>query len=394
MSLIETRGAASSRGTGEFLGARTNPPWPGGSMWAACASGGARFVGLGSTSTNVLTQVGTDTDWKYIAYSPNTSSFTLAIKNNGTLWATGDNGLGQLGLGDTTDRTTFTQVGTDTNWAYVSTGESFTLAIKTNGTLWAWGRNSEGQLGLGDTTLRTSPVQVGTGTNWKTVAGAGQTSLAIKTDGTLWTCGNNFFGQLGQGIVPSTTPYTTFAQVGSSTNWDKVFGSLFTAFAITTTGEVYGCGQNATKMIENSSTAKIYSFIDLSVPYPCKWVAADISTTASFLAVVTTDGAVYGKGNGLPYMPGGVPGWYPSTVYVWTNTTIRNVKDFTFGSTSTGRHNNDGSVQFAGFPSDSMGIGVTSGPTPLATIQTMGNGRYWQNGVYNGSRGIWISLFP
>jgi alpha-tubulin suppressor-like RCC1 family protein len=35
---------------------------------------------------------------------------TLAIKTDGTLWATGQNGYGQLGLGDTNPHTVLTQI--------------------------------------------------------------------------------------------------------------------------------------------------------------------------------------------------------------------------------------------------------------------------------------------
>ena len=39
-----------------------------------------------------------------------------------SLWCWGLNGFGQLGLGDTTDRLVPTRVGTDTDWARMSTG--------------------------------------------------------------------------------------------------------------------------------------------------------------------------------------------------------------------------------------------------------------------------------
>ena len=35
--------------------------------------------------------------------------------------------------------------------------------------LWAWGGNTRGQLGLGNTTNRSSPVQVGTTSTWSSV---------------------------------------------------------------------------------------------------------------------------------------------------------------------------------------------------------------------------------
>ena len=91
------------------------------------------------------------------------------------LWSWGRNSHGQLGLGDTTNRSSPVQVGSLTNWRLVAGGEYHTAAIKTDSTLWIWGRNDYGQLGLGNTTNRSSPVQVGTSTNWRIVTcGYGQ----------------------------------------------------------------------------------------------------------------------------------------------------------------------------------------------------------------------------
>ena len=43
------------------------------------------------------------------------SGHSLILKNDGTLWGCGWNSYGQLGLGDTNNRTTFTQITTNTN---------------------------------------------------------------------------------------------------------------------------------------------------------------------------------------------------------------------------------------------------------------------------------------
>jgi alpha-tubulin suppressor-like RCC1 family protein len=86
------------------------------------------------------------------------------VKKDGTLWAWGHNYVGQLGLGDTTTRLTPTRVGASNDyWASVSCGDGDTLAVKTNGTLWAWGFNGNGELGLGDTKERHTPTEVGSG---------------------------------------------------------------------------------------------------------------------------------------------------------------------------------------------------------------------------------------
>jgi hypothetical protein len=52
------------------------------------------------------------------------------------------------------------QVGTETNWAFVSCGGTYTVAAKSDGTLWAWGYNANGQLGNGTTTNSSIPVQI------------------------------------------------------------------------------------------------------------------------------------------------------------------------------------------------------------------------------------------
>ncbi len=51
-------------------------------------------------------------------------------------------------------------MGSASTWATVACGDFFSLAPKTNDTLWPWGHNGLGQLGLGDTVNRTTPTKV------------------------------------------------------------------------------------------------------------------------------------------------------------------------------------------------------------------------------------------
>ena len=95
------------------------------------------------------------------------------------LWAWGYNTSGELGLGNTTNRSSPVQVGALTTWLSIAAGDYYSMAIKTDGTMWSWGGNDAGRLGLGDTTNQSSPVQVGSLTNWYSVAGGVDHSLAI-----------------------------------------------------------------------------------------------------------------------------------------------------------------------------------------------------------------------
>ena len=94
------------------------------------------------------------------------SEYSLILKNDGTLWGCGWNNVGGLGLGDTTNRNTFTQAITNVNnIKEIYCGRSHTIILKNDGTLWGTGWNDVGQLGLGDYTNRSTFTQITTNTN-------------------------------------------------------------------------------------------------------------------------------------------------------------------------------------------------------------------------------------
>jgi len=100
----------------------------------------------------------------------------LAIKTDGTLWAWGKNNNGHLGQNSPANAgySSPVQVGSESTWSSVNiSGEFKVRAIKTDGTLWSWGYNHKGQLGLNDTTQRSSPTQVGSDNDWTKIGGTG-----------------------------------------------------------------------------------------------------------------------------------------------------------------------------------------------------------------------------
>src|SRR6185369_13551775 len=167
--------------------------------------------------------------------------YTLALKDDGTVWAWGANWYGQLGNG-----TNINQYTTSPNMVIgltgvtaIAAGYAHAVALKNDGTVWAWGLNSFSPDALGDGT----PVQV-TGLTGVTAVAAHRHNVALKDDGTVWTWGSNEYGELGLGDSGWSTSRTTPNQVPNLTGFVAIAaGTLFTV-ALKDDSTVWAWGYN------------------------------------------------------------------------------------------------------------------------------------------------------
>jgi alpha-tubulin suppressor-like RCC1 family protein len=231
--------------------------------WGAGTEGRLGTNNTSQRNTPVTTFVG-GTNWKQVSTTGTTGIFDggahcAAIKTDGTLWTWGRNYDGQLGINNTTDKSTpVTTFAGGTNWKQVSCGFAHIAAIKTDGTLWTWGENDQGRLGdldnKGNVNIETPVTTFAGGTNWKQVSSGGEHTTAIKTDGTLWTWGNGSNGELGTNNTSNrNSPVTTFA---GGTNWKQVSaGSIHTA-AIKTDGTLWTWGNGGLGRLGTNDTSQ------------------------------------------------------------------------------------------------------------------------------------------
>lgn len=259
-----------------------------------------------------------------------TAGSAYFLGEDGTLWGTGENSSGQLGLGDTATRTSLHPIATrvtqiapqpDNNsilfltddgtlWAaggtldrlaplpdpttsptpiatgvaQVSYGNLFAAYVKTDGTLWTSGVNAFGALGDGTTVFRSSFAQIAT--DVASVSCGGGHLAFVKTDGSLWTVGSNSFGQLGTGNTTNrsvagqiATGVATVSAGATHTAFVKNDGTLW-VFGFNGNGQL-GLGDTTHRLVPTlcgSGFAKVYCgnnavFAIKAGPAPALWVA-------------------------------------------------------------------------------------------------------------------------
>lgn len=174
--------------------------------------------------------------------------YSMALRNDGTVWAWGDNIFGELGNGSATSSTapvpTPVQVKNLTEVTAIATGQNQNLALRNDGTIWSWGTNLNGELenGTSGVTFNSTPAQITSFSQVVIAVSAGQQfSLAVLNDGTVWGWGNNDNGQLGTGST-SASPVTTPVQAQGLTGVRTVQASVFSAIAQKEDGSVWTWG--------------------------------------------------------------------------------------------------------------------------------------------------------
>ncbi len=128
---------------------------------------------------------------------------TLFLKSDGSLWAMGWNYYGQLGDGTINYAGIVTPKEIVTNGVIaIAAGYYHSLFLKSDGSLWAMGYNGSGELGDGTLNDTNRPERI-LPSSITTIAAGFEHGLLLKSDGSLWAMGANESGQLGDGTTNS-----------------------------------------------------------------------------------------------------------------------------------------------------------------------------------------------
>ena len=185
------------------------------------------------------------------------ASHSFIETHDGELYVFGENGSGQLGLGDTTNRNVPTELTIATataarplersNVKKVTLGAASSFVEMLDNKVFAFGENSNGQLGLGDTIDKDTPTELTTVANLKEIKAGVTHSFMQTTDNRLFAFGSNSSGQLGLGGSTSGTNISTARELDALSVVKKVknvFLGFNYSFLETTKGELYVFGEN------------------------------------------------------------------------------------------------------------------------------------------------------
>jgi alpha-tubulin suppressor-like RCC1 family protein len=145
------------------------------------------------------------------------------------------------------------------------------LAVDTNGHVWGWGNNGGGELCLGNSKLYRTPVRLPL-TDVTAVAGA-STHALFDSAGTVYACGQNLDGDLGDGSWRSTrTPVAVTKFDGRDVV--KLVASFANSGALLANGKYYDWGYNGAGQLGDGITGKASDVpVRVHLPHPVVKVA-------------------------------------------------------------------------------------------------------------------------
>jgi hypothetical protein len=208
-----------------------------------------------------------------------TSACGFAI--DGSVYCWGENGSGQLGVGDRTNRAQPTRISSSVQFASLSIGRDYACGLSVAADAYCWGNGNTGQLGTGDTLSTSTPVAV-KGLKYSQIEAGYGTTCALTTAGKAWCWGRNDLGQLGLGTVGGQLndqiPVPT--QVGeplASATLKQIVTRGPKTCGITDTGAAYCWGNNT--VFELGTTAGTTTCFGFK---PCSLTPLPVTSSAVF----------------------------------------------------------------------------------------------------------------
>ncbi|MEU7016007.1 sialidase [Streptomyces sp. NPDC046385] len=188
--------------------------------------------------------------------------FSLALLEDGTVYAWGQGIHGQLGNGGLGSGHTPQRVVRLENIAAIAAGRYHALALTSDATVKSWGYNLYGQLGDSSTKLSAVPVDVDTLEDVSRLVVGAHHNYAVFSDGVVVGWGSNRYGQLLQDDDGALTSITGAVEIPRLKDVQALAAGARHGVAITG-GDVYAWGDNSEGQLGNGTTTAGYHKVEL-----------------------------------------------------------------------------------------------------------------------------------
>ncbi|MBR4360582.1 MAG: hypothetical protein IKP32_08195 [Clostridia bacterium] len=169
----------------------------------------------------------------------------LALDQDGHVWVWGRNGNGQLGNGATLNKTVPFMLDLE-DIVDVQCGGAFSMALAANGDIWGWGDNEFYQLGAVSRGVDVfTPTKLPMSGQFVKIGCGGDVSFGIDADGTLWAWGRNDYYQMGTDACGSVSKVPMRVALPEGTKVEKIIAYNSHAACITTEGEYWLWGSSS-----------------------------------------------------------------------------------------------------------------------------------------------------
>lgn len=199
-------------------------------------------VGDGTQSARLSpVQVGSAMNWRSVSSG---DDFTCGVSTLNALYCWGFNYFGQLGTGDTANRSVPTRIASTVEWSQVSAGANHVCGLAVGGSLYCWGWGLYGQLGGGTRPEEiTSPTQVGTRTDWAWVSAGGSHTCGMTNSGSAYCWGYNASGQVGSGEIAEVISAPVLVSGGLT--WASIGVGGYASCAVSSNAKLFCWGPDA-----------------------------------------------------------------------------------------------------------------------------------------------------
>jgi alpha-tubulin suppressor-like RCC1 family protein len=209
-----------------------------------------------------------------------------ALRRDGVVWAWGDDGVGQLGgVGAEVTRGRPGPVQQLTGVVAIAAGASNAYGLRRDGTVWAWGDDSLGELGAGGCRVRQTraadgshcpatgtPVEIRGLTRVRAIAAGANTGYALRADGTVWAWGDSTSGALGSATA---RPFAVWpVRVSAPSDVVSIAAGSGSAYAVLRDGSVLAWGAGSQGQLGDGSLT------DRVSPAPVQRLAGAVAIAA------------------------------------------------------------------------------------------------------------------